>query len=1357
MMMRLLSTFVLFIVGLNCAFATDYYVSTSGNDASGTGTQASPWRTLRVACTKVAANQGHNIILSAGTFVETQINVPTGVNVIGAGIDVTIIKSDPSFYYNPASPGFSNDKFLILLNSNSFTPGNQSLKNFTVDGDGKRLHGGIHVRFRTNVLIEGVKVQFVNFGGIWLFDVKDSKLLNVQLKDCAWGSSAWASGALNLASLERVELDRVFIDEGTGYGVKALGSQGPMHFLKVHDCRFSVTPYGKWVQTNGASAPNIAFELWNVDMRGIEIYNNWFDNNLSLIMDLPQWVTPKGVQTVRVYNNVFDMLSRAGGGAYALEVSVHDIEIDHNYIFRGKWAIVNWDTHGNKMSNWNIHHNVFYGIINGYPGEIVRSQVSGLHNVKFYNNTVEFYGTVTANIVGAYGGASQNVEIKNNLILNYNTSYNWYPNRLVYLENATLNGLQVANNFLVNQPVGTVPGTYSNNLSGDPKITKSGNRPTPYYIPLQGSPLIDAGLNVGYAYQGNAPDIGAYEYGSGVVTPPNTPPSVSIASPANNATFVAGNAITINANAADTDGSVSRVEFFSGTTKLGEDLSNPHSFVWNNVAAGTYTLTAKATDDKGATTTSAPITVTVTSSNTPPTISLTGPGNNALFATGTTVTITANASDAGGTVSKVEFFSGTTKLGEDLSSPYSFAWNNVPAGNHTITAKATDDKNAVATSASIAIVVSTSNNPPTVSITGPANNATFNSGAPITITANASDANGSIAKVDFYNGTAKIAEDLSSPYSFIWTNAPAGTLSIKVIATDNLGLTATSTVVSITVNAAAVSPTVSLTSPTSNASFAAGTSITLTAAVTHPGGTIAKVEFYNGTTKLGEDLTSPYSFAWANAPIGTHSLGAKAIDSKNVSGNSALTQINVIRTNLPPIVNLTSPGNNSVFATNADITISATASDPDGTIAKVEFYNGNTKLGQDLTSPYNFVWNNVPNGNYTVSAKAVDNQGAAASSSIINIAVSNSTPPSVSITSPSNSESFFTNSTVTVGATATTPSGTVSKVEFFNGTTKLGEDLTSPYSFAWSNVPAGSHSLTAKATNSLNAVATSAAVNITVGTGTGPPSIAITSPAPVSTFSAGTTIQFAVTASNGTGAISRVEFFNGSSKLGEDLTSPFAFTWNNVAEGTYLITAMATDDQGATASDEVEIFVNPQNISPKSNAGKDLNVQLPVNSLTIQGTGTDQDGVITTYVWTQVTGPDDPEFTQDTFGQLNLGTLIEGTYVFELTVTDNGNATAKDQVTIDVLPSLLSLEQIPRYFSPNSDGVNDFWVWPRIELYQNSELSIFNRFGEVVYKSNAYQNNWDGTINGKPLQADAYYYVIRLSNTDIKGAVRIVR
>jgi len=1356
-MMRLLSTLVLFIVGINCAFATDYYVSTAGSDASGNGTQGSPWRTLRFACSRVPANQGHTIRLSGGTFVELQMTLPPGVSIIGAGIDQTIIKSDPSFYYNPSSPGYSPNKILIQVASNSFTPGNQSIQNLTIDGDGKRLHGAIYVKYRTNVLLKGLKVTGTNFTGIWLWDVKDSRITEVEMKNCAWGSAAWSSGTIDLANLERVEIDHVTVDEGFGNGIKALGTNGPMHYVKVHDNRISVVPYGQWKTTSGGSAPNIAFELWNVDMIGCELYNNYIDNNISLVMDLPQWATPKGTSTIRVYNNILDMETRAGGSGYALEVSLHDIEIDHNYVLKGTAAIVNWDTHGNKMSNWKIHHNVFYGQSAGYPADIVRVQVSGLHNVKFYNNTVEFAGNRTCNMISIYGGASENVEIKNNLIINSNTSYTWYPNQLVHVENASLSNLQVANNYLVNQAVGTYPGSYTNNQSGDPKITKTGNRPTPYYFPLQGSPLIDAGLNLGMPFEGNAPDIGASEYASGVVTPPNAPPTVSISSPANNATFVAGNAITINANAADANGAVTRVEFFSGTTKLGEDLSTPHTFVWNNVAAGTYTLTAKATDNNGATTTSAPITVTVNSANTPPIISLTGPNNSALFPTGSTVTITANASDTGGTVSKVEFFNGSTKLGEDLTSPYSFVWNNVPAGNYTITAKATDDKNAVATSASISIVVSTSNNPPAVSITAPANNATFNSGATVTITATASDANGSVTKVEFFNGSSKLGEDTTNPYSFAWANVPSGTHSLTAKATDNQSTVTNSAAVTVTVNAPSVPPVVTLTGPAANASFASGTTITLTATATPTNGTIAKVEFYNGTTKLGEDLTSPFSLAWTNAPVGTHSLGARATDSKNLVGNSALKQITVVKANVPPVVNLTSPANNGTFTTNADISLTANASDTDGTISKVEFYNGNSKIGEDLTSPYSFVWNNVPNGNYSISAKAIDNQNAVASSSIINIAVSTATPPLVSISSPANNATFFANSKVTINATATTPTGTITKVEFFNGTIKLGEDLTNPYSFAWNNVATGSYSITAKATNSLNATATSTAVNIIVSPAASPPVVTITSPTTGSTFLVGTSVSFAVTATDANGSINRVEFFNGATKLGEDLASPYSYTWNNVVEGTHIITARATDNQGVTAADEVEVFVNPPNIAPEANAGEDLEVQLPVNSLTIQGSGADTDGVITSYVWTRISGPDEPVFTQDTFGQLNLGALIEGTYVFELTVTDNGNATDTDQVTIDVLPSLLSLDQIPRYFSPNNDGVNDLWVWPRVELYQDSELSVFNRFGQVVYESDSYQNNWDGTINGKPLQADAYYYVIRLSNTDIKGAVRIVR
>ena len=100
---------------------------------------------------------------------------------------------------------------------------------------------------------------------------------------------------------------------------------------------------------------------------------------------------------------------------------------------------------------------------------------------------------------------------------------------------------------------------------------------------------------------------------------PNLAPTVSITSPANNAVFTAPASITINASASDSDGTISKVEFYQGTTLLNTDTAAPFSFAWNNVAAGTYSLTAKATDNSNAVATSSPINVTVNPACTPAT------------------------------------------------------------------------------------------------------------------------------------------------------------------------------------------------------------------------------------------------------------------------------------------------------------------------------------------------------------------------------------------------------------------------------------------------------------------------------------------------------------------------------------------------------------------------------------------------------------------------------------------------------------------------------------------------------------------------------------------------------------------
>ena len=97
---------------------------------------------------------------------------------------------------------------------------------------------------------------------------------------------------------------------------------------------------------------------------------------------------------------------------------------------------------------------------------------------------------------------------------------------------------------------------------------------------------------------------------------PNCLPSVELTSPANNATFASGSNISLSADAGDSDGQITKVEFFANGVKLGEVTTAPYNFVWNNVAAGNYSIQAKTTDNGNATATSGVVQITV---NQPPT------------------------------------------------------------------------------------------------------------------------------------------------------------------------------------------------------------------------------------------------------------------------------------------------------------------------------------------------------------------------------------------------------------------------------------------------------------------------------------------------------------------------------------------------------------------------------------------------------------------------------------------------------------------------------------------------------------------------------------------------------------------
>src|SRR3990172_3975075 len=187
----------------------------------------------------------------------------------------------------------------------------------------------------------------------------------------------------------------------------------------------------------------------------------------------------------------------------------------------------------------------------------------------------------------------------------------------------------------------------------------------------------------------------------------------------------------------------------------------------------------------------------------------------------------------------------------------------------------------------------------------------------------------------------------------------------------------------------------------------------------------------------------------------------------------------------PLKVSITSPTSGTTYTTAQTVPITASASG--NGVAKVEFYDGTTLKGTDTASPYTYAWSitSTNNGTHSWTAKAYDAAGKSTTSTAVgttvNIPTSDTTAPTVSISSPASGTTYTAAQTVTITASASDNVG-VTKVEFYDGATLKGTDTASPYTYAWSftNANNGTHSWTAKAYDTAGNISTSGIVSLTV-------------------------------------------------------------------------------------------------------------------------------------------------------------------------------------------------------------------------------------------------------------------------------------
>jgi plastocyanin len=195
------------------------------------------------------------------------------------------------------------------------------------------------------------------------------------------------------------------------------------------------------------------------------------------------------------------------------------------------------------------------------------------------------------------------------------------------------------------------------------------------------------------------------------------------------------------------------------------------------------------------------------------------------------------------------------------------------------------------------------NQPPVVSITSPTNGASFTAPAVVPINANASDPDGSVTNVAFFDGNTFLGGTNQTPYS-VTTTLGAGVHPLTAVATDNLGLSATSSVVSVTVSALNSPPSVTITNPLDNTVFGNTDSVGVRGVATDSDGSVTNIQVFNGTVLLRTFTNAPFSFnataISGSLVLGTNTLVAVATDNLGASATSAPVHV-VIERYLPPI------------------------------------------------------------------------------------------------------------------------------------------------------------------------------------------------------------------------------------------------------------------------------------------------------------------------------------------------------------------------------------------------------------------------------------------------------------------------
>lgn len=670
-----------------------YYISTTGNDISGNGTQSSPWKTLYKA-TSTVTSPGNIIHVNAGTYLETQVsNLAVGVSLEGEGV-TSVIQCTVTTDWTA---------ILSLSSNNLATDGNQSISYLKFDGRNLSSFWAVNIYNRKNVSMHHCSV--INF--------KDRGVI--------FGNGQGGDNANNAPS------------------VYATGNS--FHDNDVRNCAAYNTANGVY----GRGCLNIGGQ------QGMLIYNNYISQT-----ERPQGYNGWPIKYwnggflngCKIYNNVLDKImnhSYNGNGAwdFAIELFwVQGLEISNN-IMTGGGVDLNYQDKGNYAYSAWIHHNTVKmpvqavqmqtGVTLEYQSESVIVEDNIFDKVTIgVNYTPRPGSNITNNIIrrnlmtnvadmfiafgdGGSNMSNTNLEISNNTMVKTNNNSGWWGISLPHINSGTCANIVVKNNIIIGSasggitqysPVGINGLQIINNdmfNNGNNNVPVFSNAPLPNPYTYANNLFVAAGFvsATDYHLAANSPlkgkgsdgqDIGCY-VGNTPPPPANVPPTVNagtdkiITLPINN--------VTLNGSGTDSDGTISSYlwEKLSGPVSGTIVSASSASTVVNNLTQGVYVFKLTVTDNQGASTSdTAQVTVNQAVVNVPPTANA---GSDVVLTLPTnSTTLNGSGNDSDGTIVSYEW---QNSNGGIVGTTSSVLVSNLIEGVHYFTLKVTDNSGATAT------------------------------------------------------------------------------------------------------------------------------------------------------------------------------------------------------------------------------------------------------------------------------------------------------------------------------------------------------------------------------------------------------------------------------------------------------------------------------------------------------------------------------------------------------------------------------------------------------------------------------------------------------------------------------------